>query len=285
LVPGNAPFIDTEERTMADKGGKNRRTPQLLERTFAILDLFTLQRPDWTTTEVATKSKLPVPTVHRILTALEEYGYVARNGETRRFRLGTAALSLGRNARAATDLRVVSLPVLQQLSRETDETALLTVISEQRDASVCLERVESTRPLRLSVEPGRRLPLHAGASQKALLAYMLETEIERILESSLRKLCVATISDPDELRAELKKIRNRGYATSFQETDLGVWGIAMCLLDEEGRVVASIGLAGPQTRLRRPEVARSVEVLARGAEAVAERLALRPSYARNKEGA
>lgn len=268
---------------MPSSRGKTRKTPQLLDRTFAILDLFTLQQPEWTTTEVANERKLPVPTVHRILTALEEYGYVARNGETRRFRLGTAALSLGRNARAATDLRTVSLPVLQQLSRETDETALLTVISEQRDTSVCLERVESTRPLRLSVEPGRRLPLHAGASQKALLAYMPEAEIERILETPLPKLCVATISDPDELRGELKKIRNRGYATSFQETNLGVWGIAMSLLDEADRVVASLGLAGPETRLRRSEVARGVEVLAKGVEAVAERLALRPSYMKNKD--
>src|SRR5207249_1022570 len=102
-----------------------------------------------------------------------------------------AARSLGERARLGADLRRASLPVLERLARETDETALLTVPSERRDASVCLERVESPQPLRLSVEPGRQLPLHAGASQKALLAFMAEEDVSRVLARPLERLCRA----------------------------------------------------------------------------------------------
>ena len=143
---------------------------QVLERTFGILEVFTESRPEWSTTQVARELELPVPTAHRILAALKRLGYVSQDGQTRLFRLGVAALSLGERARTLADLRPVAIgPALRELSEATGETALLTVLSPSRDRSVCVERVETSQPLRLSVLPGRQLPLHAGASQKALL--------------------------------------------------------------------------------------------------------------------
>ena len=153
-----------------------------------------------------------MPTAHRILGALTGRRYLARDEQTRRFRLGPAALELVGRARVVLDLRQAALPVLRRLARETDETALLTVPNSERARSVCLERVESSQPLRLSVEPGRRLPLHAGASQKALLAFLAEEEIERVAEGSLERLCRATITDADALRANLAEVRACGWA-------------------------------------------------------------------------
>lgn len=252
-------------------------TPQLLERTFAVLRLFTLERPAWTTTEIARECGLPVPTVHRILSALHRHNFVARDEATKRFHLGTAALELGRSARASTDLRAVSLPVLQRLSAYTGETALLTVLSDSRDWVVCMERVESSQALRLSVEPGRQMPLHAGAQQKAILAYLPEAEVERILAQPLEKLCSATIDEPERLRVELRTIRERGWANSFEETDIGTWGIAMTLLDDQGGVVGSVGLAGPQARLSRAQLRKCLGTLQSGTEEIASRLALQCS--------
>lgn len=256
--------------------------PQLLERTFAVLSLFTAHRPSWTTTEIARECELPVPTVHRILSALHAYNYVARDEITKHFHLGPAALELGRSARASTDLRSASLPVLRRLSMQTGETALLTVLSDSRDRVVCMERVESTQSLRLSVEPGLQMPLHAGAGQKAVLAYMPEAEIERILAEPLAKLCRATIDDPDRLQDELKTIRARGWANSFEETDIGVWGLAMALLDEQDTVVGAIGLAGPQVRLTRGQLHKCLRALHSGVEEIASRLALRASCSKEQ---
>ena len=72
---------------------------QVLERTFGILEVFTESRPEWSTTQVARELDLPVPTTHRILAALKRLGYVSQDGQTRLFRLGLAALSLGERAR------------------------------------------------------------------------------------------------------------------------------------------------------------------------------------------
>ena len=206
-----------------------------------------------------------MPTAHRILAALTGRRYLARDERTRRFRLGPAALELGGRARAVLDLRQAALPVLRRLARETDETALLTVPNSERDRSVCLERVESSQPLRLSVEPGRRLPLHAGASQKALLAFLAEEEIERVAAGSLERLCVATITDADPLRANLAEVRERGWAISFEETNVGVWGVAVPLLGEGATAVAAVGLAGPSARLSPEEVLDHLERLRDGA--------------------
>jgi DNA-binding IclR family transcriptional regulator len=226
-----------------------------------VLDLFGAERPEWGTSEIARAAGLPVPTVHRILAALTGRKYLARDEGTRRFRLGPAALDLGERARAVLDLRQAALPVLRRLARETDETALLTVPNDERDRSICLERVESSQPLRLSVEPGRRLPLHAGASQKALLAFLGEEEIERIAAGSLEQLCRATITDPEALRSNLAEARERGWAISFEETNIGVWGVAVPLLDVQGAAVAAIGLAGPSARLSPEEVVDHLERL------------------------
>jgi DNA-binding IclR family transcriptional regulator len=227
--------------------------------------LFGADQPEWGTSEVARAARLPVPTAHRILAALAGRRYLARDERSRRFRLGPAALELGGRARAVLDLRQAALPVLRRLARETDETALLTVPNSERDRSVCLERVESSQPLRLSVEPGRRLPLHAGASQKALLAFLAEEEIERVAAGSLERLCRATITDADALRANLAEVRACGWAISAEETNVGVWGVAVPLLDEGGTAVAAVGLAGPSARLSPDEVLDHLERLRDGA--------------------
>jgi DNA-binding IclR family transcriptional regulator len=269
------PFADNDDAPSDNE--EEHAGPQLLDRTFAILGLFTIDHPEWTTTEAAHACNLPVPTVHRILTALRRHGYVARDDFTKRFRLGSAALELGRDARASMDLRVSSIRVLERLAAETGETVLLTTLNHARNRSMCLERVESHNALRLSVEPGRQAPLHAGASQKALLAWMREEEIEAVIERGLERLCETTITDPDALREELDAIRHRGWATSYEETNLGLWGIAITMLDGNGEVVAAVGLAGPRLRLPRARVNQVLELLREGTEQIASSLALRTS--------
>jgi IclR family transcriptional regulator, acetate operon repressor len=247
---------------------------QVLERTFSILELFDEDHPEWSTTEVARRLGLPVPTAHRILAALRRHGYVSQHEETKRFRLGVAALQLGDRAREVVDLRSVAMPALRRLSQEADETALLTVLAPGHDRGVCLERVETAQPLRLSVQPGRQLPLHAGASQKALLAYLPDDEIERVIEAGLEHLCHATITDPRLLREELATIRRRGWASSYEETNLGVWGVAVPVLSPHG-VVCAVGIAGPSPRLTPSRVRGDVERVHQAAGRIAKALGLR----------
>ena len=246
---------------------------QVLERTFGILEVFTEARPEWSTTQVARELDLPVPTAHRILAALRRLGYVSQDEQTRRFRLGVAALSLGERARTLADLRPVAIGPLRELAEATGETALLTVLSPDRDRSVCLERVETSQPLRLSVQPGRQLPLHAGASQKALLAFMPAGEIDRLTEQPLQRCCTATITTRAALRRELAAIRARGWASSYEETNVGVWGIAVPVLSKAD-VVCAVGIAGPSPRLTDTRVREDVRLTHEAATAIARALGL-----------
>ena len=244
----------------------------MLDRTFSILELFDEERPEWSSTEVARALELPVPTAHRILSALAQRGYVSQHAESKRFRLGIAALQLGDRARAVVDLRSVALPSLRRISRDTGETALLTGLTPRQDRGVCLDRVETPQPLRLSVTPGRQLPLHAGASQKVLMAFMDPDALERALARPLEHLCHNTITDPGLLRAELERIRANGWASSFEETNLGVWGLAVPILDDHGTVVCAVGIAGPSARLAQERIAELVERIHAGAAEIARAL-------------
>jgi len=260
-------------RSLADTDA--RPAFQVLERTFGILEVFSESQPEWSATQVARELDLPVPTVHRILAALNRLGYVSQHEDTRRFRLGLAAVSLGERARTLADLRPVAIGPLRRLTEATGETALLTVLSPARDRSVCLERVETAQPLRLSVLPGRQLPLHAGASQKALLAFMPASEIDEIIAGPLERCCSATITDGPALRRELAAIRARGWSSSYEETNVGVWGVAVPVLSASD-VVCAVGIAGPSPRLTVERVRRDVRLAHEAAVAIGRALALSP---------
>ena len=271
---GERPVQLAQAKAAAPDGGSPTASPQLLERTFAMLSLFASDRPEWTTTELSSESGLPVPTTHRIVVALQRHGFLVRDPATKRFRLGPAAIALGRAALSSADLPTVAGKLLPRLTKTTEETALLTVLSDVGDTSVCLLRVESPHPLRLSVQPGRALPLHAGASQKSLLAYLPEADRERIAAGKLEKFCVNTLNTRESLLAEIERIRARGWALSFEETNAGVWGVAVALLDGSGHSVASVGIAGPQVRATTESVGRGVRATAEVAAEMAVALGL-----------
>jgi DNA-binding IclR family transcriptional regulator len=259
-------------RQLAQSGS----SPQLLQRTFTVLELFTPQRQTWTVTEIGRECNLAVPTVHRILTALHKNGYLVRDEPSKKFRLGPALLRMGRTAGLSVDLRSLALPLLRELSRRTKETALLTVVAEDHRQAVCVERVSSSEPLRLSVEPGRHLPLHAGASQKVLLANVPAPQLEQYVSVPLERLCMSTISDVDVLAQELEDIRRRGWAASYEETNPGVWGLAVGLVDDSGYASAGVGVAGPGA-CRPRDIKPWLAVLAQTAAQLAEPLGLRPT--------
>jgi DNA-binding IclR family transcriptional regulator len=247
--------------------GDQKPAFQVLERTFGILEAFTETNPEWRTTDLARRVDLPVPTVHRILAALTRLGYLTQHEDTKRFRLGLAALTLGERARAVADLRPVAIEPLRRLSSATGETALLTVLTPERDRSVCLERVETSQPLRLSVQPGLQLPLHAGASQKALLAFMPGHDIDRVLTQPLERFCQSTITSVAALRRELATIRERGWAGSYEETNVGVWGVAVPVLSDSD-VVCAVGIAGPSARLSSQRVRKDISLAHESALAI-----------------
>jgi DNA-binding IclR family transcriptional regulator len=136
---------------------------------------------------------------------------------------------------------------MRELANKTGETVLLTEYHDRQ--IVCIEKIETSHSVRLALNIGAIRSPHAGASSKVLMAYLPDAEVHTIIrERGLPRLCDRTITDPDELQHELKRIRERGYADSYEETDVGAWGIATPIWNWRGEVVAALGVAGPTVR-------------------------------------
>jgi DNA-binding IclR family transcriptional regulator len=243
--------------------------PKVLEKTLRVLDLFTIDRPSWSGSEIARELDLPTATAHRIVRALEDRSYLSKSASG--YRLGFAAVDLGRRALASVDLRSRLGTTLRDLARATEETALLTVYDESRNGSLCIDRIETTHDLRLSIEVGRVTPIHAGASAKALLAFLEQPIVDDVLARPLERLAPGTITDPKRLRRELEQIRSAGWAWSYEENNVGAWGLAAPIL-ADGRVVASIGFAAPTARHSKPELRSLAKLVLEAAREGASRL-------------
>jgi DNA-binding IclR family transcriptional regulator len=218
-----------------------------LAKTLSVLELFSGTSPDWSVTEIGRKLNLPVATTHRIVRSLTAHGYLRRTARAR-YRLDSGALELGVTAVHTLDIRAAVQPILADLAAASGETVLLSVYDERRGCARCIDRIEAQHPLRLSLDIGECTPLHAGATSKAVLAGLDEAVVADVLSQPLEQVGPRTISDPNRLRAELERIRARGWAYSSEENDHGAWGVAAPILTLGGHLVGAIGIAAPTVR-------------------------------------
>lgn len=244
-----------------------------LEKALTILEAFAEAERPLGVTELSRLTSLPKSTVARILKTLEAFHYVIQD-ESRKYRLGSAALRLGQRALRSLPLRNVALPIMREIARRSGETVLLLVLNERHDRAVCIERIESSYGIRLSVEVGKQMYLHAGASAKALLAYMPDQEIQHIVDHvGLPKVSKNTITDSQRLWEEIRTIRRQGFAESVEETDEGAAGIGVPILGEGGELAGAVAIAGPMERMLR-ERTRNITLAKEGARRIAAELGL-----------
>ena len=223
-------------------------TSRAINRVVDILNCFTEREPALTLTEISRRIGLAKSTTYRFVQALESQGILSSEPNGRGIHLGYQLIHWGSLAQASIELRNEALPVLRQLADRTGESAILSI--RVGTAATWVEMIESRHPVRLAMKIGQRLHLHAGASSKVLLAFLPEEELESLLpQLDLIPLEKNAITSPEELRAELGAIRERGYATSFEETDSGAMGVAAPVYDHAGQVVGGIGIAAPSTRI------------------------------------
>jgi IclR family acetate operon transcriptional repressor len=226
------------------------RTQRPIKSVAKALDLlfaFTGDRPRGTVGELAAATGLPLSTTYRYLVTLRQRGLVEIDGMEGACRLSPRVLQLGEAVVADIDLVRRARPLMERLAKRTRETAQLVV--RTGDRGTCLERAESPETLRVRPERGRSIPLHAGASMKAILAFLPAAEQDRILGKPLQRFTENTPNSPRALRLALQAIRRAGHAISFQEVYPGVRAVAVPIFDGGGAAVASLTIAGPGDRL------------------------------------
>jgi len=233
---------------------------QVLDRALGILDLLAGESPELGPSEVSEGTGLHKSTVHRLLQVLERHRLIEKIAQSGKYRLGLRLFELGSKAMAQFDLRERAKAYLKRLVLETGETAHICILDGDRMLSIA--NVESPRTLRTPSTVGHRTPLHCTSVGKTLLAFLPEDERNDLInQCELTDYTRHTITKPARLKAELKLIRQRGYAMDDEEIEEGLRCVGAPVMDHSGKVIAAMSIAGPAFRLtedRIPAVARSV---------------------------
>lgn len=238
---------------------------QVLDRTLGILDVLAEARVEMGPAELAERLSLHKSTIHRLLRVLERHRFIRRNPNHGKYGLGMRLFELGSRAVAQLDLRERAEPFLRRLVGETGETAHVCVLEGTEMMSVA--NAEGPRTLRTPATVGRRTPVHCTSVGKALMAYLPERTIDELLARvRLTQYTRNTITTRAALKADLQRIRERGYAVDNEEIEEGLRCVGAPIRNYTGRVVAAMSIAGPVFRVtpeRLPALARDVVIAAR----------------------
>jgi IclR family acetate operon transcriptional repressor len=258
----------TKRRPRTHEGGG---TVQSIERALSLLEALEDSRGEVGIAELSKRVALHVSTAHRILATLVARGYARQNPETGRYALGAEALHLAEAYLGQMDLRRVVRPVLERLTQETGETANL-VILDRREA-LYLDKVESPQSLRIFSRIGRRAPLHCTAVGKVLLACRTKAQVDALLgRGPLERLTRHTITSVGQMRRELEKVRDQGFALDREECEEGACCIAVPMRTAQGEVEAALGISAPTTRLTPRRMEELVPIMLRTGRQVSAQL-------------
>lgn len=244
---------------------------QTLNRAIAILDCFTPENAELGVREVARRLNLSSSAAGRLLSTMKELGILSQNPETRAYSMGARVLSWAAVYNATLDLGNRAAPFIAALHEETRETISLYILDG--DERVCVQRLERPEGVRIVSRVGRRLPLYAGSAGKAMLAYLPAEQQEAMITSRpLQPLTSKTITDPDQLRRELEKVRERGCAISFGEWIEDAAGVAAPIFGQNGAVAGAISISGPVQRFTPENVGKYCEEVKRVAARISEEI-------------
>lgn len=228
-------------------GNKTVAGTKAIDRALEVLSSF-VEAPEQGITDIATRSSLSPSTVHRIVRALVQSGYLEQSAETDRYHLGHAAHVLGQSARDSWGFDR-ALPILERIGGLTGESVNMGV-ADGTDVVVIL-RVESVQPLRFDQPAGSRISMHCSSMGKALLAFS-----DRPLpDLSYTRITPTTVTSAEQFQRELDLTRERGYSIDDQESIEGVSCVGAPIRNAEGTAVAAIAIQAPTIRMTNERVA------------------------------
>ncbi len=233
---------------------------KVLEKVIKIIDLFDERGKEHTASEIHQLSNLNKSTTSRILSILEEAGYLERNPTTLKYRLGFKLYYLGSLVEGRTEIRNLAHSFLEELKEKCDETVHLVVLDHGE--ALYLDKLEGKKAIRVVSRIGWRLPAHCSGVGKVLLACLPEDAVNKIIEEKgLKPLTNNTITDRQALEVELARARKQGYAIDNEEIEVGLKCVAAPIKDRDGKVIAAISISGPKQRFNGAEIKRLISLV------------------------
>jgi IclR family transcriptional regulator, acetate operon repressor len=238
---------------------------RVLERAADILSCFSSEHPSLGVSEISVQVRLDKATISRILSTLKSRDLVYVDPVSRKYSIGPRIYQLAQIGPGNITLRTRASPHCMQLRDQTGETVTLNVrFGFDR---VCILQFESPHEIKRTMEVGRPYPLYSGASGRVLMAFMSDKEVDALFaRTPLVAFTPTTITDRSALMASLRRIRTDGFALGRGERVLGGGGVVAPVFDYTGKVVASVGITMPETRMepaRVPDFIKAVKSTAR----------------------
>jgi DNA-binding IclR family transcriptional regulator len=218
-----------------------------VEKAFRVLAVFDKGYSTLTLSQVAQRAGLDLSATQRFTHTLTALGYLIKDPATRQFELSVKTLELGYHYMRGSRLVDRAMPVLQHLSKETEETINLTILDGTE--IVFVARFLSRHVLNSDVYTGMRLPAFCIAPGRAIMSRMSEAQVRGILDrSDLRRYTPATEVEPEQILTKIAAARELGYATAFEELYHGDCSIAAPIIGASGVVVGAVNVAGSLSR-------------------------------------
>ena len=261
------------------EGAPTRPPPGLdtvLGKTVAILQSFTLDRSSLGFADLQLATGLSKATLHRLLSDLHAARLLDKVGS--RYRLSTLVFELGMRASVERSLLEVAFPFMEDLCERTHELVHLGV--REGDEVLYVAKVGGHQQAKSPSRIGGRMPLHATALGKILLAHAPPDVRRTVLGSALPRRAPKTLTSPTLLAKQLETIHRTGVAYEYEESAIGIACVAAPVLDVDDRILAAISVTGPVTRFR-PE--RHADAVRAAAAEVSATLARRRPAIRNTD--
>ncbi len=227
---------------------KRSTTVASLKRGLEVLAAIAVADEPIGITELSRQMALAKGSVSRIVTTLAQEKFIIRDPDTARYRAGIRLWELGHRYIGNLQVVDVARPTMEEINANTQEDVHLTMMDDEGQI-IYLNKIESTRVVRAFVKLGAVHPSYCVAMGKAVLSAMPPEEINSILPAELKAYTETTITDRDELIANLEEARRQGYAVNHGEYRDDLCGVGAPVFDHSGQVIASIGIALPKSRV------------------------------------
>src|SRR5690349_31180 len=252
----------------SEEAGSGGGGVQSVDRALSILEVLA-RTGEAGVTEIAKELDVHKSTAFRLMATLESHRLVEQTGDRGRYRLGVGILRLAGATTARLDLVQEARPICRQLAADTGETVNVAVLAD--GSALYLDQVAGSSALQPHNWVGQHIPLHATSNGKVLLSGLEEGDLELAL-GALTTYTAQTITGLPQLREELDRVREQGYAVAIDELEVGLTAVAAPVRNAHGDVVASMSVSGPSFRLDALRLDDVITLLRQAADEVSHRL-------------
>ncbi|WP_158602096.1 IclR family transcriptional regulator [Pararobbsia silviterrae] len=238
---------DAARRVVEPIVREDRTSVQALSRALTLLEILADDDDGYRLVDLAERSGLPAPTIHRLLTTLQQRRFVTFENDKNLWRIGAQCFAVGSAFLPRRDMVALATPMLRRLRDDAGET--VNVGGLDQNEVLLLHQIESKQMMRAISRPGQRSPLANTAMGKSILAWLPSARATQLVQQGLHRLTPQSIMRGTALHDALDTIRRVGYAIDNEEVAIGLRCVAAPIFNEFSEPVAAISVVGPTLRV------------------------------------